>query len=334
MVFNSFRSMLRMGAGGVAAVTIAVPAQALWLRINYQGNEPLPEARGPLSGIVRWAQQARVSKPLGHFQPTQSGARLRGTYMSNQHAAPHDTQRAGRPANILFLGDSLVTGVGCSQERSCGPALPLAVAEFISKRLRVDVQWAAIGETGCDVRVLREKLVPAFAHEVRRVRTLGQHIDVVVIVCGLNDFKSAYHSLQNTAEDFRLQLSDVVAQVQQQTGVHCTVVLPALPVHRAPVFQNVQPLLSFTSHLAALWDEQKFLISKSLPRRVCFVKNAQEDDWYSASKYWAIDGIHPSDEGYRVWGEHIGTSIVDHLLHRRSTDQQFPKRDWLSAQAN
>ena len=27
-------------------------------------------------------------------------------------------------------------------------------------------------------------------------------------------------------------------------------------------------------------------------------------------RYWAADGIHPSDEGYRVWGEYIAQNIV------------------------
>ena len=35
-----------------------------------------------------------------------------------------------------------------------------------------------------------------------------------------------------------------------------------------------------------------------------------EPTQWSTQRYWAADGVHPSDEGYRVWGEHIGTAIV------------------------
>jgi hypothetical protein len=57
--------------------------------------------------------------------------------------------------HVLFIGDSLVTGVGCSQEASNGPAMPRAVAEFLSYKLGVDVGWGAIGSTGSDVRTLQ-----------------------------------------------------------------------------------------------------------------------------------------------------------------------------------
>ena len=36
------------------------------------------------------------------------------------------------------------------------------------------------------------------------------------------------------------------------------------------------------------------------------------DKWGKA--IWASDGIHPNDEGYRIWGEHIGMSIVRQAL--------------------
>jgi len=43
------------------------------------------------------------------------------------------------------------------------------------------------------------------------------------------------------------------------------------------------------------------------------VRNAERDEWWSAKQYWAVDGIHPNDEGYRIWGEHIADGILSHL---------------------
>ena len=43
---------------------------------------------------------------------------------------------------------------------------------------------------------------------------------------------------------------------QQAAGEQCVVVLPALPVHRAPVFDQMWPLQPFLHDLAALWDDQ------------------------------------------------------------------------------
>ena len=31
-------------------------------------------------------------------------------------------------------------------------------------------------------------------------------------------------------------------------------------------------------------------------------------------KLWAKDGIHPNDEGYRIWGEYIGSYILRQAL--------------------
>uniref|UniRef100_A0A7S0NYU3 SGNH hydrolase-type esterase domain-containing protein n=1 Tax=Calcidiscus leptoporus TaxID=127549 RepID=A0A7S0NYU3_9EUKA len=294
----------RNTTAGAAVLTGCAGAQALYLQRRY---EPLPEARGPLSGVARSAQQARTTTEAPRLPFGSS--RLEAS--SLDPLLPRLPPRGRK--NILFVGDSLITGVGCSQERSHGPALPRAVAEFLSKALRVDVSWVAIGETAADVRALRTNLVPLLSREVEAMRERGQHVDAVVIICGLNDFKNAYRSAGNTASDFRTELSSLVGEVKQHAGVQCTVVLPALPIHRAPVFDGIWPLQSFLGRVAALWDEQKAHLAHRL-RCVAYVRNAERDEWWSGKQYWAVDGIHPNDEGYRIWGEHIAHGILPHLV--------------------
>lgn len=348
-----FRSRLMVRAGlrvtGIGA--LATVAQGKYLHSKY---EPLPAARGPLRGVAAWASQ----QPLASAAPSplrwwasrgqQADSDLtdsaetetllhHATEKEPLHAKVHTAAKSWlrqqeenmasrvpvqRQKNILFVGDSLVTGVGCSQEGSSGPPLPRAVAEFLSRHLRVDVQWAAIGETGCDLGVMREKLVPAVAQEVRRLRDEGQHIDLVVVVCGLNDFKKAYQSVRATASNFRNELGEIVAEFQEQTCEEglapCTVVLPALPVHRAPVFHGIWPFQPMLNSLASLWDEQKRVVAQdgSVLQRVRFLRNAEGDEWWSAKQYWAVDGIHPNDAGYRIWGEHIARGILTAPLSR------------------
>lgn len=221
---------------------------------------------------------------------------------------------AGRRKNVLVVGDSLITGVGCNPEGKEGPTLPRAVAECMARCLRVDVSWTAIGKTGANIATLHSKLLPAVLEEVSKVQAGGGKVDVVVVVCGLNDFKHAYRSRRNTASAFREDLGEFVGAIQEHTGVGCTVVLPALPVASAPVFDGVWPAQPMLQRLAALWDQQKLEISQRV-RRVCFVRGDVGEE-ASQRRYWAADGIHPSDEGYRVWGEHIGQGIVKQLgLH-------------------
>ena len=127
---------------------------------------------------------------------------------------------------------------------------------------------------------------------------------------GLNDLKKAYRGRQFTASAFRSELEGLVRTTQQAAGEQCVVVLPALPVHRAPVFDQMWPLQPFLHGLAALWDDQKRSLAHSL-RRVRFVQNAEGTEWWASARYWAADGIHPNDEGYRIWGEHIAQGVLD-----------------------
>jgi len=140
-----------------------------------------------------------------------------------------------------------------------------------------------------------------------------QQVDVVVVVCGLNDFKHAYMSRHNTVASFRHDLATLVSDLQKATGVQSTVVLPALPVHRAPVFEGIWPVQPMVARLASWWDEEKERLAAHV-RKVTYVRNAESDEWWCERKYWAADGIHPNDEGYRVWGEHIGRTIAQQLV--------------------
>ena len=86
------------------------------------------------------------------------------------------------------------------------------------------------------------------------------------------------------------------------------------------------PLQPFLETLAGLWDEQKRALAQGV-RRVSFVNHVEGDEWWAADRYWAADGIHPNDEGYRVWGEHIAQAVTQclrngspaHAVTQRST---------------
>ena len=58
-------------------------------------------------------------------------------------------------------------------------------------------------------------------------------------------------------------------------------------------------------------------------RRIFFVGGEDDEipEWWAAREYWAEDGIHPNDAGYRIWGEHIAESITRQLGLRISTDE-------------
>ncbi len=193
------RRSIRLGAGGAAGLVALASGQGLYLRSQYK---PLPEPKGPLRGVVRWARDAplpQVLRPLRRTLSTTSAStavgegqsRLRnmltvlsGRSLPQQQQQQQQQQRRWRRQqqhvsddgelprrNILFVGDSLVTGVGCSHDT---PVLPRVVAELIAHRLRVDVSWTAIGQTGGDVRRLHDELLPAVSREVMAAEKVGR----------------------------------------------------------------------------------------------------------------------------------------------------------------
>lgn len=349
---HSRRALRAVGVAGFG-VTACAGAQGLYLNSKYK---PLPEASGPRSGVFVHALVERLEHKLPSMVPRRHLYRRNSSpadaSAAASGAASPDADSAVAPSGkrkLLFVGDSLITGVGCSPEGHAGPALPRAIAEFVCRHLRQDVEWTALGHTGANVRELTESQVPRVRDEVARARAAGERYDAVVVVLGLNDFKRAYRSSRHTAGSFHTELSELVASIQQArsppppdrtpacsgmsltrvcpphrlvtaaqvAGKQCTVVLPALPVHRAPVFGGMWPLQQLVPMLAGLWDEQKRAIAERV-RRVCFVNNADGTEWWEAPRYWAQDGIHPNDEGYRIWGEHIAHALSTSLRNQAS----------------
>ena len=232
------RLALKAGFGTAAGLGAVGCVQGLYHMSQYH---PLPDPQGPLRGVVQYLREKQQENLANHgarglgaapsasanadAPATAQPSRLvRALTRGSVAAAPGDEACARK--NILFVGDSLVVGVGC--DSGSGPTLPRACAAFLSKALRADVTWAAIGETGADVAVstrslsslalwrpppsadaprappvLRvsqglNNLLPLVGAEVRRAQDRGGSIDMVVVVCGLNDFKRAYTSLSRT----------------------------------------------------------------------------------------------------------------------------------------
>lgn len=112
----------------------------------------------------------------------------------NSGVAPGSPRWFRRPQrkNIIFIGDSLVSGVGCRAERGEGPTLPRRIAEHVAEELKVDVKWTALGETGASVDIIQHQLLPLLQREAAASSGTGERVDAVVIMCGLNDLKECF----------------------------------------------------------------------------------------------------------------------------------------------
>ena len=135
------RQKLRYGAAAAAGLTAVGGCQGLYLWGQYR---ELPEARGPLHGVATYLREkredivSRVQQPPATSDAAASPAPrplLTLTRGAAAFSASSPSEALPRK-NILFIGDSLVTGVGCQQdgtEAGKGPTLPRRTAEFLSR---------------------------------------------------------------------------------------------------------------------------------------------------------------------------------------------------------
>ena len=322
-------SRFRAAAGRIAEKGIwrttgvfgATTAVALFQAVHHDRTyEPLPELVAARVGtelptlarekkaalerrLLERAEALRATRDaLARRLAAEDGAVARAArrWWRGAAAAPPgaaDAARVAKPAprfRVLFIGDSLVTGVGGSAHRAGddGPPLPRRVCRELADGLGVEVAWRALGETGCDVAGMRRRLVPAIA---------GDGYDVVVLMCGLNDFKHIARGELRTPWAFAAELELLVGDVRAAVGDDCRIVLPALPV---AIASFPEPLRSYVVFVASQWDRQKALLAGGA--NVDFVSVFES----ARGDLTAADRVHPNESGYEAWAAHIARDIV------------------------
>ena len=208
-------------------------SQAYYVKVNF--TLP-PDASGPTAGVAR-AGQPPPPKGRTHGEPSRK--------------------------NIVFMGDSVVKGVGCRRVGE-GPTLPRHVAEVVAEQLGAEVGWRALGETGADIRMLREQFIPLLRREVERCAQSGERVDAVVVVCGLNDIKECflYANPRRHPGSFRRSLQELVDTIHEVAGQQCAVLLPACPIDSSPRFNRFWPLSTLVAQSSAAWERQKRLLAE------------------------------------------------------------------------
>lgn len=290
------RAAIRYGAKATAAATlgtVGVLGAEGWL--TYKRFQLPPEATGPTAGVCSSDGRSAGALPAKH---------------------------------IIFLGDSLVTGVGCNAELREGPTLPRHVAQVVAHQLQQDVGWTAIGSTGAAAVEgarfgnIQKELFPALQREVQARQSVGRRVDAVVIMCGLNDIKECFLWAQPSKHPgaFRRGLENLVLTIREEAGVECAVFVPMFPMLAAPRFNRVWPLSECVRHISRLWEEQKQSLPTALRER-CGASDRPavipvEAPATVPEHLFCADGMHPNDDGYRYWGDAIAQSVVAELRAR------------------
>jgi lysophospholipase L1-like esterase len=315
-------------------------------------------------------------------------------------------KEAKRAADVKMyvIGDSLVTGVGASDEAfGFGPVLPRVLAERLADITGLTIEWRSFGKKAADVRAIREEVVPLAraAHrdlsdekenaaafpsrgaEIAEIiasderdlkpkplsaskqRSFTQPPDVVVLLCGVNDFKHAFGG--RTPEAFRRELRSAVRDVRAafaavddetknvEMSDDFVIVLPGMPMQLVTAFP---PPLSLAAVAAGdAWDEQKRRVaaedsgedalfsgdagprfservaekSKNKKRTTVFVPKPSAAFMRSVfgdrARLTAEDGVHPNEWGYAAWAHHIAGEVAEVLRARRREEKEREEKE-------
>jgi lysophospholipase L1-like esterase len=287
------RGVAYAAAGGAGVLT----AQMWWIR--YKFRLP-PDAQGPHVGVC--------TPPHSTFSTAPSSP-----------TAP--------PKNIIFVGDSLVTGVGCSAEASAleGPVLPRRVAELLAQELGVSVRWRVLGETGASVSKMQAAMLPTLCSEAERARSAGERVDAVVVMTGLNDIKDCllFANFSLHPWKFALLLSSLLGSIRESVGEQCSLVVSGVPIDAVPRFNEHWPFSAACKGITRLWEAKKkeatqmgahagSYLEPPLDVVECLRSGA-------GTVYFAADGMHPNDAGYALWAE----LLAHHLLSDMRQHQQL-----------
>jgi len=210
---------------------------------------------------------------------------------------------------VLFLGDSLVAGVGGQSDGKMRPAvLPRHLAASLAAKTGTSVRWASVGITGAGVEKLMQEGLPKLR---AKLSSFGDNTTVVVVlVVGVNDLR------QRNIVRYRFALRRLVNELRNLGDqVVDGVFLPSLQLMDAPLLQKF-PLNLYLSPIAALWEREK---RKAVGR----FENAEVlsfpsiPDNTDPTHLFCADKMHPSASGYEFWAEGLAQQIDQRLKERR-----------------
>lgn len=193
-----------------------------------------------------------------------------------------------RTLRVVGLGDSIVAGVGADTPAQ---AVTGAVASALAQRLRANVEWRAIGESGLTAREVRERLLEQ-AH--------AEPYDAAVLSVGVNDVTG----LTRTAT-FARELGALLDGLCARAPRAVVAVLGVPPMERFPLLPR--PLRDVLGLRARLLDETAAHVVAGQPRCLHFPVP------FDARWTFCSDGFHPGPAGYAAIGEAVAEQVAARL---------------------
>lgn len=190
---------------------------------------------------------------------------------------PFSRPRVAGGRGVLFLGDSTAVGTGASDPKDS------IAGRFATEH--PDVGITNVAQNGGLVRDLKKQVA----------KVEGQQFDMVIISVGGND---VWH-LTSLSKIQRV-LHEVLPKVKQMSNQRVLFLLYN-NIGSAPIFPGI--LRGFLKYRCERVQAVIRNVSEEcgVPTIELFTKDRQNPFLYDPEELFAIDGIHPSSEGYRLW---------------------------------
>jgi lysophospholipase L1-like esterase len=169
------------------------------------------------------------------------------------------------------------------------------------------VEWHAVGLTGASVRDLIERALPQASQLVQSKLQPARKIDMVVILCGVNDWKRAWRSYSPSSFEDGLVRLVHAAREMLHLPPDCPILLPAVNgsmIEHVPKFR-IEPLRSMLAFVAEQYDRAKRRVALRFGDRVRYITALSTTRESSLALFSRIDGVHPNEIGYKRWADHI-----------------------------
>lgn len=192
----------------------------------------------------------------------------------------------GRPLRLIGIGDSIIAGVGAGRLRD---ALIGQTARALAANLQARVRWSALGRNGANSRIVLQQLLPELPSD---------RADVFVVSVGVNDVTSL-----TRLADWEKNVDRLLRSLRAHSPDSFIAVAGLPPLHEFPLLP--EPLRVILGMRARTLDETLRDVVVATENSI-FVSL----DFDAAPEKFADDGYHPSEYGYREYGETMARLIA------------------------
>lgn len=193
----------------------------------------------------------------------------------------------GRSVHLLALGDSIIAGIGASEKEH---TLPVQFAFYLSKILKRQVNWHALGENGARLN-----------HVLARIDSLGKTTpaDLILISIGVNNVTGL-----TSLDQWKSQLRQLIAVLSSRWPGALVLFCGLPPMGLFPL--PPQPLRFTLGLRAEALDRAARALLGSQERMVHIPTEINPEE-----HEFCPDGFHPSIASYAIWGEALADRIVE-----------------------